>query len=310
MMDRRLNALTRFIAMVLVVIYAIVGILLLRNKLVVNQQRVEASESTIENAEMINTKDEVEPVKEEVNKENHDIALEEKNDENNDGVKNDDSLDDKKQEATKDEEETANKSDVEEEVFTDAPEGYFKDALFIGDSRTVGLRDYGGLTDATFFASEGMSVYNIEKEKISVPKMGSVSLDSILSKKQYGKIYVMIGINELGYEFNKTVGKYTDLVEKIRKAQPSAIVYVQANLHVSGSRSKSDKIFNNTNINKYNKAIEKLADNQNVFYIDVNPLFDDKKGNLASEYTSDSTHVLGKYYQTWIEWIATKAIVK
>lgn len=28
--------------------------------------------------------------------------------------------------------------------------GYFSDAVFIGDSRTVGLHDYGGLDDSTF----------------------------------------------------------------------------------------------------------------------------------------------------------------
>ena len=29
---------------------------------------------------------------------------------------------------------------------------WFDDAVFIGDSRTVGLRDYGGLDNATFYA--------------------------------------------------------------------------------------------------------------------------------------------------------------
>lgn len=43
--------------------------------------------------------------------------------------------------------------------FTQVDLSYFDDALFIGDSRTVGLRDYsvGNLKNATFFCHEGMS---------------------------------------------------------------------------------------------------------------------------------------------------------
>ena len=38
--------------------------------------------------------------------------------------------------------------------------------------------------------------------------------------------------------------------------------------------------------------------------MDVNPLFDDGAGNLAEGYTNDATHVLGKYYQVWADWLA------
>ena len=44
---------------------------------------------------------------------------------------------------------------------------YFSDALFLGDSRTVGLGQYGSLGDvATFYASTGMTIYKIFKSEI------------------------------------------------------------------------------------------------------------------------------------------------
>ena len=43
--------------------------------------------------------------------------------------------------------------------------------LFIGDSRTVGLMEYGKIKNAEFFADTGMSVYNIYKKRITVPKV-------------------------------------------------------------------------------------------------------------------------------------------
>ena len=35
--------------------------------------------------------------------------------------------------------------------------------------------------------------------------------------------------------------------------QPDAIIYVEANLHVTAQRSDSDKTFNNANINAFNQ---------------------------------------------------------
>jgi hypothetical protein len=52
--------------------------------------------------------------------------------------------------------------------FTDVPADYFDDALFIGDSRTVGISEYGGLDNADFFADIGMSVYTVFTKIVSV----------------------------------------------------------------------------------------------------------------------------------------------
>ena len=195
-------------------------------------------------------------------------------------------------------------------TFTQAPEGYFGDALFIGDSRTGGLSEYGNLEGATFFATTGMSVYNITTEKVSVPGMGKVTFDALMSEKKYGKIYIMLGINELGYNQTATVKKYGELIEKIKQYQPQAIIFIEANLHVAQSRSDTDPVFNNDNINIFNQEISKFADQETVFYIDVNPLFDDENGNLSDKYTADNSHILGKYYKNWKEWLFTVAVVK
>lgn len=188
---------------------------------------------------------------------------------------------------------------------TAAPEGYFEDALFIGDSRTVGLQEYGSLPGASFFATSGMSVYSIFYEEVA-----NTSFSSLMQGHRFGKIYVMLGINELGYDLECTVSEYKDLIEWIRLCQPEAMIYIEANLHVSAERSQSDRIYNNANLDAFNDRISDLADGKQIFYLDVNPLFDDGAGNLADAYTVDNTHVLGKYYRTWSDWIAENAAVK
>lgn len=63
----------------------------------------------------------------------------------------------------------------------DIPPASMADALFIGDSRTVGMMEYAGLTEANYFCSIGMNVFNIKKNRVSVPSVGKVTLDVHLS---------------------------------------------------------------------------------------------------------------------------------
>lgn len=181
---------------------------------------------------------------------------------------------------------------------------YFDDALFIGDSRTVGIAEYGGIKNATYFANTGMSVYNLAKTKVNIDGLGKITLDELLSSYKFGKVYILLGINEMGYDLDKTANKYRELVNKIQANQQGAIIYVQANLHVTETKSKSSSTFSNTRINSLNDKLAQIANNQNIFYIDINEKFDDAKGNLPSNYSQDGVHIYAKYYKDWTNWIA------
>lgn len=194
--------------------------------------------------------------------------------------------------------------------FTASDKTYFDDALFIGDSRTVGLREYGDLDNADYFATTGLNLYTIEGITVKSEEQQEITLETMLQRKVYGKIYVMLGINELGYDFDTTVTKYKEFIDYLISVQPEAIVYVCANLHVNSLRNEVDEIHNNEAINRINQEIAAMADQRDVFYLDVNPLFDDEDGNLAEEYTSDDSHVLGSCYETWCEWYRENTIIK
>ena len=188
-------------------------------------------------------------------------------------------------------------------------EGYFDDALFIGDSRTVGLAEYGGLDGASFFANVGMSVYKVDSITVDFGDEGELTLEQLLSSHTYGKIYLMLGINELGYNQSTTLQRYSELVQRIRTLQPDAYILLEANLHVGADRSDSDDVINNPAIDSFNAQVAALADNETIFYLDVNSYFDDEDGNLKSDCTSDGVHVYGKYYAEWGEWLRANGVV-
>ena len=76
--------------------------------------------------------------------------------------------------------------------FTTVDASYFDDALFIGDSRTVGIAEYGSLKNATYFADVGLNVYVAQTKAIAVKNVGTVTLPQLLSQKTFGKVYIML----------------------------------------------------------------------------------------------------------------------
>lgn len=184
------------------------------------------------------------------------------------------------------------------------PEDPFTNALFIGDSRTVGIAEYSGITEADFFAFTGMSVYTAFKKESAVGswQKGTLLADA-LQARQYDRVYLMLGVNELGYNFQKTVERYGELVQQIRDLQPDAYLILEASLHVTKKRSDTDSTFNNSNIDRMNQAQAAFADGEHIFFIDVNPVFDDETGALNQDYTFDNTHPYGKYYSKWADWL-------
>lgn len=185
--------------------------------------------------------------------------------------------------------------------FETVTEDYFDDALFIGDSRTVGLQDYTDLSEhADFYCETSLTIYKVLEENFK----GKGTILEALSKKSYGKIYLMVGINELGRGTTEDfMAKYTEVVDALHELCPDAKIMIQGIMHVSEKKSSSDAIFNNSNISARNNAIATLADNVHFFYIDMNEAVCDENGNLNAEYTHDQIHLLGMYNDLWKQFL-------
>ena len=187
---------------------------------------------------------------------------------------------------------------------------YFDDAAFLGDSRTLGISDYAGLDAADFYCDSGMTIFKILEEEVTYQKTGSkVLMPEVLQNKKYGKIYIMLGMNELGYGNTEMyLEQYRQVLIQIREWQPEAIIYIMANLHVSEEKNNMETEFNNMNINSKNAASAELANGTDVFYLDVNPVFTDEEGYLNAELTFDGVHLYAKHYDAWREFLLEHAV--
>jgi hypothetical protein len=181
---------------------------------------------------------------------------------------------------------------------------WYDDVLFIGDSRTVGLRDYARSGNAEYFCTVGMSVFNYKDRTASDLNFSKQTLESLLSSRTYGKIFISLGINECGYSTGSLINAYSKLINRVRELQPNAKIILQGIITVTKKYAGNKSYFQPDHIHAINDRIKGLANGTTVLYIDANPYFTDSEGYLYTNITGDGCHFSGKYYREWAKWIS------
>ena len=182
---------------------------------------------------------------------------------------------------------------------------YFEDALFIGDSRTEGLKIYSSLEDMHAYCSKGLSVSRAYTDRVAVlPDGQKVTILEALKIESYQKIYIMFGVNELGWKnIDIFYQKFDTLVADIKELQPQALIYVQSILPISAARSATDPVFNNDRVIRFNEALQRVCQDQNVIYLDVGTYLADDTGALPADASSDGIHCNRIYCEKWLDYL-------
>lgn len=195
-------------------------------------------------------------------------------------------------------------------TFGTVEESYFDDALFIGDSRTVGLSQYGRLGKADYFADVGLTVFNVWDKALSDTGFFGKTLRQLLSERTYGKIYIMLGINEIGYPFSSVLNQYESVLADIRSLQPNADILLCANLHVTREAAAATPRLEADNIAALDSQIAAMVDGEKGFFLDVNEVFCDEEGYLKEDLTGDGAHPYGTGYVQWAQWLREHGIIR
>ena len=192
-----------------------------------------------------------------------------------------------------------------------AQEDWFADAVFIGDSRTDGLHIFSGITaEAVFLEHTGITVYEILDGKKVIRQEGEkLPILDVLAQKQYGKVYVMLGVNELGYKAPQDFAEhYGKLIDAIRESQEDARIYVQSIIPVNTADCKSyDQPYYVTNegVVAYNEALVAMAQEKKVFFLNIAEVMEDKDGELKSDLSADGVHFKKSGYLLWLDYLTT-----
>lgn len=97
---------------------------------------------------------------------------------------------------------SASLSEPVEQRYTAVPEsadvgdGYFDDAVFIGDSLMMGLGAYGVVDKVKVLADIGLNLDTVLSKQCITTPTGMVTVLDAVNLKKPGKIYLMMGSNE------------------------------------------------------------------------------------------------------------------
>ena len=170
------------------------------------------------------------------------------------------------------------------------------DLLMIGDSITHG------------WEGDGKDVWKQFYEKRNAVNLGigGDQTQHVLWRLDHGNIdgiqpklaVLMIGTNNVGCGNPKEIAAGVKaIVEKLRTKLPQMKVLVLA-IFPRGADTKDGGRQVNS---KANEIIANLADNKDVFFLDIGPKFLDKDGTLPHDIMPDLLHPNPKGYQIWAE---------
>ena len=175
--------------------------------------------------------------------------------------------------------------------------------LFIGDSRTCGLRDHARLEGADYFCQVGMSVFNAANKKLSDQNFQDRTLAALLAEQEYSCVLINLGLNEAGYPLESLLHAYEELLNVVVQTQPQAVVVVHGVLTVSRRWEKLTPYASPQKLGHINKELQSMAERFHVHYVDANGDFADANGYLPDEFTADGCHFYPKHTRRWADWI-------
>lgn len=205
---------------------------------------------------------------------------------------------------------------VQKELFGPVPESeavedaYFEDAVFLGDSRTEGFHLYSGLEAGTYFYAVGATVESVFTKNVW-PADGKekVPLLDALAETACGKVYLMLGINELGWSKKETFhDQYAKVIDRVREDHPEAEIVLQTILPVSAKQDAKGSYVNNARIGVYNQVIRALAEEKDCALVDVAEALAGEDGCLPKELNFDGVHLNPAGCKIWLDYLRTHSV--
>ena len=124
-----------------------------------------------------------------------------------------------------------------------------------------------------------------------------------LAQRPYKKIYLLFGINEIGYDKTAFINAYSSMLDRVISMHPDATVYVMSLTPVSKEKSDSSSTFNMTRIYAFNEALSSLAAEKGCRYLDLCSALAGPDGYLPAEHTFDGIHFTPGVYQSWLAYL-------
>jgi DNA segregation ATPase FtsK/SpoIIIE-like protein len=176
----------------------------------------------------------------------------------------------------------------------DAKKGYMNRCVFLGDSRTVAMVNYGFFNDDAALAQIGISHPAFATNTFINNAGKEYTLKSYLESHQAPVIYIALGVNGINdpsEEHYKST--FISLIDKVAEMAPNSNIVLMAIGPVDDNGSYK-KTVQNSWIDKYNEFLLDTAKEKHIFYLDISEILKGTDGQVKSEYNAgDGLHYSG-----------------
>lgn len=189
-------------------------------------------------------------------------------------------------------------------------DSYFDDVAFVGDSRTDGFRLYSGLGRGTYFCVTGETVASAtDMENWKTEDGRKISLADAAAAADCGKIYLMLGVNELGWNGTDIFRSHAEnLLRRLQADHPDAEIVVQSLLPVSAEQDAKGSYVNNQRILAYNQVWMELAEETGCDYVNIAEAVTGEDGCLPAEMSFDGVHLNRAGCHAWLDYLRTHSV--
>ncbi len=185
-------------------------------------------------------------------------------------------------------------------------DSFFADSVFIGDSRMEGFRNTSGITQGAFMTSVGMSLDKLPKTTVNTPD-GEITIYQGLSGKQYDKIYIMLGTNDLGYyPWDQFLPNLESIMKQMHELQPGATIYLCSVIYLEQDKitAASGDYVNNDNVQTVNNyLLQACNDLDYCYYLNLNEIFSNGYHALIQGASQDGIHLYEKYTKQMLDYL-------
>ena len=187
-------------------------------------------------------------------------------------------------------------------------EDWFRDAAFIGDSRMKGIMNFAKFEYAADFSHVGLTVADVFTKSYIETASGTVTVSEALQGGTYGKIYMMTGLNELGwYDTDKFIEYYGDMVDLAKQTHPEAQIYVIGIMPVGAKATAEQAHLTNDRVQMFNGLILGMCEAKQVYFVDGFEAVA-SNGTLPDDASPDGVHMEPGYCKMLTDYLLSHTV--
>lgn len=184
-------------------------------------------------------------------------------------------------------------------------DSWFDNSAVIGHSLMEGFEGFAKVdADIHFFTNTGLSADTAsDYSRFSLPGGGTGTLAEGLKQKDFSKVYIMLGVNEITISGDRLKENMTNLIRTVRDNQPKGIPIYVLNITPTTQAKSDSSDFNQANVKRLNEALAELCEEQKCYLVDLWSCFADGDGYLPAEISTDGVHLKAPQYRVMADYI-------